>query len=63
LTAAGTFGSPGIVITFPVLTTINPAPPLNSTDLTVILNGSFIINFFGSSDNEYCVFAIHTGRF
>ena len=34
LSAAGTFGSPGIVIILPDRTTTNPAPDFNSTFLT-----------------------------
>ena len=60
--ADGTFGSPGIVMILPVSTTINSAPALNTTSCTCILNGSLHSKFLGSSENEYCVFAIHTGK-
>ena len=60
---AGIFGSPGIVNMFPVSITINPAPVFNITSFTCILNGSSHNKFFASSENEYCVFAIHTGNF
>ena len=53
LSAAGTFGSPGIVIIFPVFTTINSAPAFNSTDEICILNGLSHNKFLGSSENEY----------
>lgn len=60
--ADGTFGSPGIVNIFPVNITINPAPVLKFTSDTWILNGSLHNKFLGSSENEYCVFAIQTGK-
>ena len=59
--AAGFLGSPGIVIIFPVIATINSAPAFILISFTCILNGSLHSKFFGSSENEYCVFAIHTG--
>ena len=46
----------------PVIITINSAPVLSHTSLTVILNGSLHSKFFGSSDKEYCVFAIQIGK-
>ncbi len=58
---AGFFGRPGIVNIFPVSITMNFAPVFRITFLTCILNGSIHNKFFASSDNEYCVFAIHTG--
>ena len=50
--AAGTFGSPGIVKIFPVMTTINSAPASNATFCTCILNGSAHSKFLGSSEKE-----------
>ena len=61
--AAGFFGSPGIVIIFPVFTTTNSAPFFSSTELICISNGFLQSKFLGSSENEYCVFAMHTGIF
>lgn len=61
--ATGTFGSPGIVKIFPVIITINPAPAFKTTSSTCMLNCSLHSKFLGLSDNEYCVFAIHTGNF
>ena len=63
LSAAGTFGSPGIVMIFPARTTINPAPDFISTFLTCILYLLLHSKFFGSSEKEYCVLAIQTGNF
>ena len=60
---AGTFGNPGIVIIFPVIITIKPAPAFNITSCTCILNGSLHSKLVASSEKEYCVFAIHIGRF
>ena len=61
--AAGIFGRPGIVIILPVIATMKPAPAFRIISLTVILNGSSHCRFFGSSENEYCVFAIQIGKF
>ena len=61
--AAGFLGSPGIVIIFPVRITTKPAPLLNSISWTWILNFSLHSRFLGSSENEYCVFAIQIGKF
>ena len=61
--AAGIFGNPGMVIILPLRATIKPAPFFNATSLIVILNGSLHCRFFGSSDKEYCVLAIHIGKF
>ena len=48
---------------FPEIATINSAPFFRITSRTCKLNFSFPIISLGSSDNEYCVFAIHTGKF
>ena len=53
LSAAGAFGSPGIVIISPVKTTIKPAPAERVTSRTVILKFSGLPNFVGSSEREY----------
>ena len=60
--AAGVLGSPGIFSIFPINTTIKPAPFDKVTSLTVTLKFFGYPNFDGSSDIEYCVFAIHTGK-
>ena len=54
--AAGILGNPGIVIILPVIITINSAPAFNTTSLICILNGCIHSKFFGSSENEYCVY-------
>ena len=61
LLAAGTFGSPGIVMMSPVRATTNPAPFEILTFLTVSSKSFGAPRSFGSSESEYCVFAIHTG--
>src|SRR5665648_307535 len=61
--AAGFFGSPGIIIMLPAIGTINPAPDARSIFLIFTLK-SFGRPFFdGSSESDFCVFAIHTARF
>ena len=40
----------------------NSAPAFISTSLICISKGSLHSKFFGSSENEYCVFAIQTGK-
>ena len=60
--AAGTFGSPGIVIMEPVSTTMKPAP-FDTLNSFIVISKSFgLPNKLFLSDNEYCVFAIHTGK-
>ena len=59
---AGCLGKPGIVIIFPVNTTINSAPAFNFNSFTCIVNGSLHSKFLLSSDREYCVLAIHIGN-
>ena len=61
--AEGDFGSPGIVIIFPVSTTINSAPAETLTFLTVTLNPVGAPSSAASSEKLYCVFAIQTGNF
>ena len=55
LTAAGTFGSPGMVIISPESATTNPAPALTLTLRMVSVKPSGAPSFFGSSEKEYCV--------
>ena len=55
--------SPGMVMTEPVSTTTNPAPADTDTSLTFNVNPSGLPRSVGSSDREYCVFAIQTGSF
>ena len=62
LLAAGTFGSPGIVIISPLKATINPAPIDGFKSRIVIVNPFGLANNFGLSDNEYCVLAIQIGK-
>src|SRR5699024_7280062 len=59
--AAGCFGHPGIVIISPVNATIKPAPVFVNISRIVISNSVGAPNFVGSSVNEYCVLATHTG--
>ena len=57
------FGSPGMSIMFPAITTTKPAP--EDSDASVMFSVQPVgapINF-GLSDREYCVFAMHTGNF
>ena len=61
--AAGTLGSPGIVIIEPQTTTINSAP---DDSLTSLIGISWPVGAplsFGSTEKLYCVFAIQTGKF
>ena len=58
LYAAGCFGSPGIVITAPVNTTTKPAPAETYASRTVTSKFSGRPKSAGSSDREYCVFAM-----
>ena len=60
-TAAGCFGSPGIVSIEPVSATMNLAPADKRTSRTFSVNPVGRPSSDGSSDSEYCVFAIQTG--
>ena len=62
LSAAGFFGSPGIVMMEPVSATTKPAPAHTYASRTVRSNPSGRPSFFWSSDKEYWVFAMQTGR-
>ena len=59
--AAGDLGSPGIVIISPVRTTTNPAPAEIFTFFIVTVKPLGAPSFVGSSEKDYCVFAIQTG--
>ena len=61
LLAAGTFGSPGMVMMSPQIITTNSAPAASRTSrmLTTCPDGA--PRSFGSVEKEYCVFATHTG--
>ena len=59
--AAGTLGSPGIVIIEPVSATINPAPADTLSSLTVMVNPVGAPSSVASSENEYWVFATQIG--
>ena len=61
LTAAGTFGSPGMVIISPESATTNPAPALTLTLRMVSVKPSGAPSFCGSSEKDYCVLAMQTG--
>ena len=63
LSAAGIFGRPGIVIISPQTMTINSAPADNLTSLIGISWSDGAPRLDGSVENEYCVFATHTGNF
>ena len=60
--AAGTLGSPGIVIIAPQITTTNTAPLDNLISLTGKVCPVGAPFNFGSVEKLYCVFAIHTGN-
>ena len=60
--AAGDFGSPGMVMMSPVSATMKPAPAETLSFRTVRVKPSGAPSFAGSSENEYCVFAMQTGR-
>ena len=62
MSAAGTFGSPGIVITDPQTTTTNSAPEDNLTSLIGISWFDGAPLFLGSVEKLYWVFAIQTGK-
>jgi len=62
LSAAGTFGSPGIVIIAPQTTTINSAPEDNLTSLIGRTCPDGAPFKLGSVEKLYCVFAIQIGK-
>jgi len=53
---------PGISIMLPAIATTNPAPADNVTSLIVSVQPDGAPIIVGSSLNEYCVFAMHTGN-
>ena len=59
--AAGTLGSPGIVMMSPVSATTNPAPADTRSARTVISKSVGAPSNVGLSEKLYCVFATHTG--
>ena len=62
MSAAGTLGSPGIVIIDPHTTTTNSAPLDNLTSLTAKVWSDGAPFDLGSVEKLYCVFAIQTGN-
>jgi hypothetical protein len=61
--AAGILGSPGIVITSPVTTTMNSAPVDNRISLIATTWPDGAPFKLGSVEKEYWVFAIQIGNF
>src|SRR5699024_11308700 len=61
LLAAGTLGSPGMVMTSPVRTTLKPAPVRGRISRTCSVWPSGAPSSVGSSEKEYCVLEITTG--
>ena len=61
--AAGTFGSPGIVMISPVSATMNPAPAEIFRFRTVTSKPVGAPSFVWSSVRDYCVFATQIGQF
>ena len=59
--AAGTFGRPGIVMMSPVSATMKPAPAETFRLRTVTVKPSGAPSSFGSSEKDYCVFAMQIG--
>ena len=62
LSAAGTFGRPGIVKIEPVKATIKPAPAEILTSFIVISKSVGAPSLVKSSEKLYCVLAIHIGK-
>src|SRR3989449_863487 len=59
--AAGVFDSPGMVMMSPASATTNPAPAEGRMSRTWSVNPLGAPSFAGSSEKEYCVFAMQTG--
>ncbi len=59
--AAGSLDKPGIVIMSPASATTNPAPADGRMSLTCSVNPLGAPSLVASSENDYCVFAMHTG--
>ena len=62
LSAAGTFGRPGMVMISPVSATTKPAPADTFTLRTVTVKPSGRPSLDASSEREYWVLAMQTGR-
>ena len=62
LTAAGSLPSPGISDMLPQTAVTKPAPARSCTSLTVSTKPDGAPFNFGLSENEYCVFAMQTGK-
>ncbi len=60
--AAGFLGSPGIVRMSPAYATTKPAPAASFASRMVTVKSRGRPSFCGSSESEFCVFAMHTGR-
>ena len=60
--ADGSFGSPGMVMMSPQTTTTNPAPADSRTSRTCSSWPEGAPSSVGSVEKEYCVLAMHTGR-
>ncbi len=63
LAAREIFGRPGISIMLPAMATTKPAPLERLASVTLRVQPVGAPIFFGSSEREYCVFAIQTGSF
>ena len=61
LSAEGTFGRPGMVMTSPQITTTNSAPAASRTSRTLTVWPLGAPRSCGSVENEYWVFATQTG--
>ena len=60
--AAGTLGRPGMVMMSPVSTTTKPAPAETFTFCTLMRKPVGAPSLPASSEREYWVLAMHTGR-
>ena len=60
--SAGCLESPGMVMMSPASATMKPAPLERVTSLTRRRKPSGAPSFLGSSDSDYCVFAMQMGR-
>ena len=62
ISAAGTFGSPGISIISPAIAIINPAPAAILTSFIVTVNPVGLPKRFALSERDFCVFETQIGR-
>ena len=62
LCACGTLPSPGISIMLPAMATTKPAPADSDASEMVSVQSEGAPISLASSLNEYCVLAMHTGR-